>query len=407
MVVANSRIHSIDIHRGLSIILMLIAHVGRYWLQSSSLWLLYAYFLIANIFGTPGFTFVAGLGFGFSWKAAELKKVPEQKIWLNSFSRTLSMFVFAIGYNIFSMFIRGDNWTGLWYWNILFTVAMSRLLGTLTMKFSRKIRGAIALAIIGLTPLIFNYLEAQSPLSSTASVVFYILFNPAYAFSIMFFFPFFIIGSLIGEDIKAIEHFQQNSDQSLLLSQNSKKLVQKWILFGIGLLSLGLVLGYQGSTYDFGWFMIKGLNINPNWDIQTIPFFLVANSYANCFFCAGCNIVLILSLFYLVDIAKKTKKNWKLAYFGRYSLTIYFFHYLLLIIPYFTAALDHKTVWLPLIGFLLILWLFVYILDKKWKGKVSVERAVIYLADKLFEFFMKRKNQEISIENTSDEKIAF
>ena len=57
--ILQKRVMTIDLLRGISIFLMMLAHIETYWLEPESFWSIGIKFLIIQIMGTSNFTFVA------------------------------------------------------------------------------------------------------------------------------------------------------------------------------------------------------------------------------------------------------------------------------------------------------------------------------------------------------------
>ena len=77
--ILQKRVITIDLLRGISIFLMLRAHIETYWLEPESSWVIGIKFLIVQILGTSNFTFVAGIGFAFSFQN-NIKKSKSLKL---------------------------------------------------------------------------------------------------------------------------------------------------------------------------------------------------------------------------------------------------------------------------------------------------------------------------------------
>ena len=105
------------------------------------------------------------------------------------------------------------------------------------------------------------------------------------------------------------------------------------------------------------------------------------------FFCAGWQIMFATVSFYIIDFKGHFPKPSNIfKIFGKYSLSIYFGHYLLLYIPFFinpNFSLNHFNIWFYFIGFEAIFWLIFYLLDKKQYNNISLEHCILIFSRKL------------------------
>jgi len=302
------------------------------------------------------------------------------------------LIMLAILYNCFMALAWGLSWDAIWYWNVLQCIAFSRLFATLIMKFSRKIRFVIAIGIIVLTPVLLLWMEPRYKVEVGAAIVYYIFFHPFNAtvsicFGFLFYVPFFIIGSLLGESTRDIETMQAKEQQKGKLTPVSLKVLRLWVCIGVALFATGILSGLNLSSHEY-LPLIPGMNTFPGLHITALPQFLITNSYAWCLYCVGFEIMLSLVLLYFIDLNGKSKRYWPLAYYGRYSLTIYILYYFFLLLPpcsFFAGSLDWATVWIAEILFFIGNWVLVYALDRKWQGKASLEYQLELLGGLLYE----------------------
>ncbi|MHA1512001.1 MAG: heparan-alpha-glucosaminide N-acetyltransferase domain-containing protein, partial [Promethearchaeota archaeon] len=94
--IRQKRVVAIDLLRGIAIFAMIMAHVETYWLEWESYWSIGIKFLIIQIMGTSNFTFVAGIGFAFSFQN-NLKKSTSRSLTIKkSLSRTIIMIILSL-----------------------------------------------------------------------------------------------------------------------------------------------------------------------------------------------------------------------------------------------------------------------------------------------------------------------
>ncbi len=396
--IRQKRVFTIDLLRGISIFMMLMAHIETYWLESESFWLIGIKFLIVQIMGTSNFTFVAGIGFAFSFKN-NMKKSKSLKLTIRkSLSHTIILIIVSFIFNGLQVLIGGLGLSGLWAWNILQCIAFCRLFGILILLISKYFRFIIAIIWIFLTEIVIAWMLPIYQVESFARIVFLLFFNPIHGDGILIFFPFFIFGTLFGEFIQNFTSKDKISTDNKDITKKSSRILEKWFLIGLGLFIFGLIIGLKpaGAERDY-YELIKWINTHPNIDISSLPFFIMPNSYAWVLFCAGWQIMFAIVSFYIIDLKGHFPKSSNIFnIFGKYSLSIYFGHYLLLYFPFFidpNFSLNHINIWFFFIGFEAIIWLIFYYLDKKQHYKISLEFLIAVFSRKLNSFLNNKSNQ--------------
>lgn len=396
----KARLDSIDILRGYSIFLMLFAHVETYWLEPNSLWLIALKFLILNPGGTSQFNYIAGVGFGLSWAAAEAKKNSQREIFWQSMSRTIIMIIISFGYNLAASPFRDSGWAGLWSWNILHCIAFSRFFGTFFMQYAPKIRFSIALILVAVGGAVTYWMVPRYTQEGeiAAQVVFYLLYNPIHGDGLLVFFPFFLVGSIVGEQLQRLLAME-NADSTQKIDANmplpaSTETIKVWLIIGCVLFFGAMLLGmrHEGAWMDF-YNLMQWANTHPKIEWTTLPLFLLPNSYAWSLYCMGFHLLLTSIFVYCIDLRHRSSKPWRMLFiYGRYSISIYFFHYILLIIP---PAINpdfyvtYISVWFPLLLFYLIFWGICEFLEWAWHGKASVEYAINILSNLIYDAIIK------------------
>ncbi len=394
------RMHSVDIMRGISIFLMMLAHMNWEWLQNDSMWLIGFKFIILNYAGTSQFVFISGLGFTYSWCKSKDVIQDEKTRMRKSMSKTIVMIALAFFFNFMAIFFRPKvGFDGLWYWNILQTIAISRLLATAIIDYSPKIKFVFYFGCVLVNSFVLWWMEPRLETSVSASIVYYALFHPMSGDIFIVNFGFFVMGTVVGEELYKIK---KEMNKRIEKGQNTEKKndwIQtrtKWfLLLGLLLVSLGIVSGMYITTMDHRG-LIQEINTHPKWNISGMYAFFSIHSHAWAFCCSGIHITLTSLYFYFIDYKSVSKRFWNMFYYyGRYSLTIYFSHYLIIHGPfvfYPNFCLTHKTIWPAIFFTYTIMYLFVYEIDKQTKGKASFEFIIGFVAKKLFKFLEKRAN---------------
>jgi len=376
------RVKTFDVLRGISILLMLITHGFLYWLDPKDAYILIIYRFISNTFLVNGFIFVSGLGFGYSWNHQIEKRTSKKEIYRRSLIRTLIIFILSLIYNIIAVLINDYGWNNIWYWYILQTIVFSRLFGLVLIKIPKRTRFIFSIFLIILTPVLLNGLQMTKDINNFANIIYFILFNQINANSILIFLPFFLIGTIFGQEI------HEFSDDSI------KNKLNKWLLLGFIMLLSGLIIGFlQYVDSELGTYYIQKLNRNPNWNVETLPLFLIRGSYAWCIYSIGWEILIFVLVFYIVEIKRKNKglkeKSNMWVLFGKYSLSIYLCHYLFFIIQ---LELSPVFIWLPIVLLIFTVWLAVYIINRCGNGTYSIEYLISFIVNQVK---MKQKNEKV------------
>ncbi|HMF34516.1 MAG TPA: heparan-alpha-glucosaminide N-acetyltransferase domain-containing protein [Candidatus Lokiarchaeia archaeon] len=385
---SSLRIRSIDLLRGLFIMLMIISHGFSYWLIPSNIWL---FAIEGPVFGTIamfGFVFISGVGFGYSWSREAQNPSSGNNQSLKSLSHTLALLLVAICYNVAYTIAMGDNALGIISWQILQCLAVCRLLSLLFIRVKKYTRFAIGLGLVAFGSLLLNLINFGHTNNLAAQFLFLILYKPLEYYPILIYFPIFLFGTVLGED------FNKMAQNPATVAQLGKN----WFLYGAWSLFTGILLGLQKETvtpYN-GRDFLSMLNTNPSFHITTYPLLFDINSYAWCFFYCGLIVVLSITLFYYLDLKNMGKnapipgQKGILDLYGRYSLTIFLGHYMAFLIP---PLWDASGIWLPTLALVLVVWLAIWVLDKKGKGKYSLEFMLSIMGDYFYQNLKKKMEQ--------------
>ena len=382
----SKRIRSIDIMRGIAIVVMLVIHVANNWLNDDSRWFLIIMRIFSNTMAVNGFIFVSGLSFGFAWDRNASKGMQLKENSYKSLSRTILIGIISLVYNITTIFIQGYELKEIWFWYILQTIAFLRLINIFIIKLSVKKRFILALLIIILSPLILELLSGNN---LVIKGFYFILYNSLDSNSPIFFLPFFIIGTIFGEKISNLNNCNSNDRVDM------KNIIKNWIIIGLIFILIGILSGSKLVDKEIGWNYIDTLNLHPNINITKIPLVFVRASYSWSFYTIGVEIILLSILYYYFDDRKimTNKKFEPFERYGRYSLTIYLIHYI-----YFAKRFyfDYTTIIFPTILLLILIWIFVKLLDYYGKGKYSVEYIIGYYGNFLYNKYF---NTTIEVKN--------
>ncbi len=393
------RLDSIDILRGISIFLMIMAHTDWEWLQEGSMWLIGFKFLAVNYIGTSQFVFIAGLGFTYSWRKSQDSVADQNTVLRNSMSKTIVMFLVSFIFNAIAPLFRPSvgKVEGLWYMNILQVIALSRLLGILIVKFSIKDKILLYFSLVSINSILLWWMIPRIDTSFTARAVYYALFHPLSGDIFPVNFAFFVMGSAMGDvfygirkemNIRIEKGFRPVKTRDRLRDE-----LRMYVLLGISLVLLGITTGLYKTQMDHRG-LIPEINTHPAVNVKSLWGFLSVHSHAWAFMCSGIQIILVTIFFYFLDYHHRSRKIWNLFYlYGRYSLTIYFSHYLLIIAPLAfdpSFSLNHRNIW-PVKAFVYsVMYLFVSEIHKRSRGKFSFEFIIGVAAKNIFQYMEKR-----------------
>ncbi|MHA1731821.1 MAG: heparan-alpha-glucosaminide N-acetyltransferase domain-containing protein [Promethearchaeota archaeon] len=368
-----------DIFRGYAIFLMIMAHTAGHWMVWESQWLQGVLFILLNPSGTAGFIFASGLGFGFSWRRSAGKPgVSREETNLKSISRSFVILILGFILNIIRVGLTGfKDWTQLWYWNLIFTIGAARLVGLVVADWTKWVRFALAAGFVVLVPVLVTTLYPLYGVDPVATGVFYLLFNPLFAGSILVFYPVFQVGVLLGEDI----HDLVTSEKTREKPTKARGTLRSWAFVGVGLVALAVVLSIPPWTIHTGWeVVVDWLNTHPAINIDRLPLMFQTNSFGWVIYSAGFNVLLTLAIFFIVDLKRAIKRDLK-NIFGRYSLTIYLGHQFVFL---FHLQVNYWTFFPVVAIFECSVWLACYLLDRRWHQKASLEALILICANGLY-----------------------
>ncbi|MBN1800285.1 MAG: DUF1624 domain-containing protein [Candidatus Lokiarchaeota archaeon] len=309
------RFKSIDLLRGLSMVWMIYGHIMDWWLEPSSYWFYHCIRAMGDVFGSGSFIFLSGISTMISYRRRNERALSSGG---SDFSQVRTEYLFrafffllvAFGYN-FIVSIMAMNFFLIWNWFVLQTVAFSLFLAWPLLKSSKLVRIILgALIMIG-NQILLAFLLPYEGEANILGVLFHIFYTNIKLDPIFSFFPFFLIGTVLGDlvhDLSKIEH-----------SEEQMTLVRKQLLFPS--LILGTILYLTGIVYLFPTFIHH----------RTFPWLIYDLGF----------ILIVSSMFISLDFlgALDRKKSYKsLFYFSYYSISAYLAHNLLFFV--FTQKLN-------------------------------------------------------------------
>lgn len=366
-----NRIKSVDIFRGLCMSWMIIGHLVDWWTSPEDYWV---FTLLTKIFepiGASGFLFISGVSITLSYRN-RLLRIKNQEdynyrmVRYTYFFRALFIFIVAIIYN-FTVVLRVNDLSMIWTWFVLLTVSISIFLGWPFLKTKKFFRICIAITIIILQQFIRLWLFPYEGNSNIYGIIFHILYNGKTQDPILVFFPYFLIGTVLGDFY--FETFYLDKKEKM-----EKNFIKK-IFFPCCLIGVSLII--FGILFEF-------------------PRFQSRQTFSWIVYSLGIEVTLISILVFLEKFNYlQAKKSYKLLfYFSFYSLTIYLGHNLLYFL--FLDKLNIITLWIPILVAYISLTLILRIIYKLWKEKASIKAYIakmsLYLTLKIEDRINKQIN---------------
>ena len=347
------RLKSIDIFRGLCMAWMVLNHIINWWLKSDYNWLYSITIMIIDPIGASGFLFISGVSVTLSYRK-RLSKIEESndlnyRIVRNSyFFRAFFIFIIAIIYNIPVPIVLNDP-AMIWIWFVLLTAAISLFIAWPLLKTLKYVRVVFAVGIITLHLFLVSTLLPYQGESNFLGLLFHIFYNGITQDPILIFFPFFLIGTVIGEIIHESINVKNSQDLKRVL---------------IFLLIIGVFLIISGVTLDY-------------------PTFLRRRRLSWIIYSFGIDIVL-LSILLLIERSNlmTTKKSYKfIFYYSYYSLSIYLAHNVLYFL--FLNQLDLISIWFAAGGAFISIGLVFRAIYKKLERKASLKAQISILSNRI------------------------
>jgi uncharacterized membrane protein len=364
------RLKGIDVFRGLCMFWMVFTHLIDWWLKSEFIWFHRITVMLFDSFGASGFLFISGVSIALSYRNnLNKRKTTEdhsfQTVRNSYLTRAFFIFILALLYNIsIAISLMDPKW--IWTWFVLLTAAVSLFLAWPLLKTSKIFRVILGCLLWIANPFIINILAPHEGIISLYGILFQIFYSGIHLVPILVFFPFFLLGTVIGEVL--FETFYLNPHEK----NRNKSFGYNYLIPSIVVGSLLIIFGV---LYEF-------------------PRYLLRESLSWVIYSLGINIVLI-SLLLSVEVFEiiKTKRSYKLFfYFSYYSLTIFLAHNILHF--FFLNQLNlidiwFFDIWFFITGVFILMILSLRLIYKLWQGhasiKVQISRLSYYVIVKLEE----------------------
>ena len=371
---AQKRIKTIDVFRGLAISYMIGGHLMDWWIQPESRWLWYIIIFIFSWVGAAGFLFVSGISSIISYRRgilmAEKSDIFTKVMVKNGFIfRALLITLIGLIFNT-CIAIALMNPLYIWTWFVLFTIGISLLLCVPLLNTSKITRICISGILWILNPFIFSFLSIYAGQLNIFGVLYHILYHSPDQDIILGFFPFLLYGTVVGDILFEVSNTKNPIERK---SEIKKKLLFPSLAIGSILIFFGLWVWH------------------PNYDVKVLIH--PTNFYWAIYSC-GIQLVLFSVGIYLEEYIKTEKSHRFLFYFSYYSLTIYLAHYLLFFVP-LHQQLNAINFWFFFIPIYLIMGLILRMLYKKYKGKIAL-KTLISLISMMLTLEIEKQKRKLS-----------
>jgi hypothetical protein len=234
-------------------------------------------------------------------------------------------------------------------------MSLSLLLAFPLLKTLKTFRIFLAVILWIIHFFLNSFLLPYQGQANFLGVLFHFFYNSVDLHPIIYYFSFFLIGTVIGDVIFEIYHNDSQKERRLIMKKN---LLLPSLIVGPILLVFGFLFQFPG--------FLDHMSISST--VYTLGFMLTLLS-----------IMVVYQEFEIIKI----KKSYRFFYFySYYSLTIFFSHYLLYFI--FTGLLDAVSIWIAVVVTIVLLTLLIRFMYKKFGvkaslkvyiGKISVELA--------------------------------
>ncbi|MHA1234998.1 MAG: heparan-alpha-glucosaminide N-acetyltransferase domain-containing protein, partial [Promethearchaeota archaeon] len=244
------KLKSIELIKGLSILIILISNAVNYWLvfNSESIYIFTLLLAFLNLFGPTLYIFTVSFSISFTLNK-KMGRIPERS--KRNIVLTQGFFMIILGI-VFNLITNSSSHfpQNFWGWNILVFLGFSQLISYYIFKLVRWARFVIGLSVIFLTPVIREILFIGKDLNPVIDTIYFVVVSPLPKFSLLPYASISIFSTVFGEFI--YESISLNSTTANLRSTNSI------LKYGTFLLICGLLLPYL----DIG-FIITGENFDP------------------------------------------------------------------------------------------------------------------------------------------------
>ncbi|MFX1339285.1 MAG: heparan-alpha-glucosaminide N-acetyltransferase domain-containing protein [Promethearchaeota archaeon] len=356
------RIESIDFVKGFAMIFIIICHSTLFWFDKDWIFLNGMVYSVLDILGPSLFVFLSALSVIFSIRRKK-GKLPEKVIRARIFSRGISIMAIGVLFNIVGLSVVRPDIPfpmNLWGWNILMFIGFSQIASYYALKLKKLLRALIGVAIILISPSLRMYLYVEQNSSLLIFILHFIITSPTPELTLLPWLAICFISTIFGEIL--YETMIKGTEEAYW------HLVQQFMLWGIILLVIGLITGWQLYTpktlpeSEYPHLRLYTImNQQDYYKFPGMPAFLIRGTIGNMFYNMGAALIIIAICFYLIDIKKKDNQFTSMViYYGKVSLSLFLIHFIFL--PIFVG--QFSIIYMPFIvvayigflGFLMYIW---------------------------------------------------
>jgi len=411
----KDRILSLDVLKGIAIILVILSHVAYFTLKEEDIWMYWTIFILLDVFGPSLFVFLSAQGVVFSYikKKNELNELKAVR--KTTFRRAYAIILIGWIYNaILNFFNPKVNYGifGFWYWHILQFIGFSQIFTYIALKFKKYKRIIFTIIIFLISYPLFYFITGKltdsgldyrflslNNFSNQYALIYFLIFDPFWLSPLLPWLAYPFISSVIGEMlVNSIKKDNENSKYNF---------VKNTFIIGLILIIIGIGTGLNRIKYDYSqqfmWQIIQERKWNfLNYWEDGIPTFLIHGTFQFMLYNLGMAIILISITFYLTEIKRKRGKLIRvLSFYGLVSLSIFIYHQILAVFVPFKVE-----PWLMFVLWIIITILvgkILYILVFRFRGIGTLEFLVIIAGGlKRIKSKLEKQNQLIKDNNNKD-----
>ena len=359
------RFKSIDIFRGMCIFYMTFGHMLNWWLLRSDFTSDFSLYNFLWNLGAPiggaGFLLVSGLSASLSYRKQIYKSQISDDYTVRRarneyLLRAFEIFIISTLWNMFGYFFLGLP--GIWLWFVLQTMSISLFMAFPLFRIKKIFRLLICFCFWIGNEIIFKALSPYAGESNPMGITYYILYNGIEQNVILGYFPFLLLGTILGDILFEANLIKQQKEQSLYIRS---KFIYRSLYGGIFLIIVGVLFNY--------------------------PSFTIKETLSSHMFIVGVELILFSFLIYIKDLKKLQfkRKYTFFEYYSYYSFTIFLSHHLLYFL--FQPQFNALEIWLyivPIMTFWTLLFRLIYKKIGKYASvKFYFNQIAVYLAKKI------------------------
>lgn len=368
------RIKAVDIFRGLCIFYMTFGHQIEWWVTEADYWLYKIFWNLGAPVGGGGFLLVSGVSAALSYrfkirKYNQTHGFSKQSIRDEYMFRALLILAISFIWNIGAVLIGLVDMgiKGVWIWFVIQTISISLIMAWPFLKTSKSLRVVVAFSLWIANEFIFAWLLPFKDQANGFGLLYYFLYNVSEQNVILAYFPFLLMGTVIGDTLYEIFSEENLKDQKSLLK---KKIYVPYTIGGTALAIFGIVFLF--------------------------PAFFHKETFSSHLFIFGIELILIAFLVWFKDDkGYQPQKSYRLfIYYSYYSFSMFLGHNILYFL--FPRMLNAFQVWffiIPITILWTLLWRYIYRKVKRNAAlKAHIGDLASYFSDKIEN---KRKAREI------------